>query len=75
MKTKNFFAELKRRKVYRVAVTYAIGGWLAGRRVWANYHFRAAEKAIAGRAFAEAQAHLRNCLAVGNSGVSIARWK
>src|SRR5947207_9064396 len=28
MKTKNFFAELKRRKVYRVAVTYAIGGWL-----------------------------------------------
>ena len=28
MKTKNFFAELKRRKVYRVAVAYAVVGWL-----------------------------------------------
>jgi len=28
VKTKNFFAELKRRKVYRVAVGYAIVGWL-----------------------------------------------
>ena len=28
MKTTNFFAELKRRKVYRVAVTYAVIGWL-----------------------------------------------
>ncbi len=28
MKTKNFFAELKRRKVYRVAVAYAIVSWL-----------------------------------------------
>src|SRR5438132_11548744 len=25
---KNFFAELKRRKVYSVAVTYAVVGWL-----------------------------------------------
>ena len=28
MKTKNFFAELKRRKVYRVAVAYAVVSWL-----------------------------------------------
>jgi TolB-like protein/Flp pilus assembly protein TadD len=28
VKTKNFFAELKRRKVYRVAVAYAVVGWL-----------------------------------------------
>jgi TolB-like protein/Flp pilus assembly protein TadD len=28
VKLKNFFAELKRRKVYRVAVAYAIVGWL-----------------------------------------------
>jgi serine/threonine-protein kinase len=28
VKRKNFFAELRRRKVYRLAVTYAIGGWL-----------------------------------------------
>jgi adenylate cyclase len=28
VKTKNFFAELKRRKVYRVAVAYAIVSWL-----------------------------------------------
>jgi len=24
----NFFAELKRRNVYKVAVAYAVGGWL-----------------------------------------------
>src|SRR5687768_7527884 len=28
MKAKNFFAELKRRKVYRVAVAYAVLSWL-----------------------------------------------
>ena len=28
MKSRNFFAELKRRKVYSVAVTYAVVGWL-----------------------------------------------
>src|SRR5687768_12697988 len=28
MKVKNFFAELKRRKVYRVAVAYAVLSWL-----------------------------------------------
>ena len=27
MKPKNFFAELKRRKVYTVAIAYAVGGW------------------------------------------------
>jgi hypothetical protein len=29
MKIDNFFAELKRRTVYKVAVTYAIAGWWA----------------------------------------------
>ena len=28
MNTKGFFAELKRRNVYKVAVAYAIVGWL-----------------------------------------------
>ncbi len=28
MKLKNFLAELKRRKVYRVAIAYAVAGWL-----------------------------------------------
>ncbi len=28
MATKNFFAELKRRNVYKVAVAYAVVGWL-----------------------------------------------
>lgn len=28
MKVRNFFAELKRRKVYRVAIAYAVVGWL-----------------------------------------------
>src|SRR5437867_2838157 len=28
MNSRNFFAELKRRKVYSVAVTYAVVGWL-----------------------------------------------
>src|SRR5712675_1040302 len=28
MKTSNFFAELKRRNVYKVAVAYAVVGWL-----------------------------------------------
>ena len=28
MDARKFFAELKRRKVYRVAVTYAVVGWL-----------------------------------------------
>jgi hypothetical protein len=28
MKSGNFFAELKRRNVYKVAVAYAIVGWL-----------------------------------------------
>ncbi len=28
MKLTNFFSELKRRKVYRVAVAYAVVGWL-----------------------------------------------
>ena len=28
MKVSNFFTELKRRKVYRVAVAYAVGSWL-----------------------------------------------
>jgi hypothetical protein len=28
MKTDNFFAELKRRNVYKVAVAYAVVGWL-----------------------------------------------
>ena len=28
MKLTNFFAELKRRKVYRVAIAYAVVGWL-----------------------------------------------
>ena len=28
MKIDNFFAELKRRNVYKVAVAYAIVGWL-----------------------------------------------
>jgi hypothetical protein len=28
MKTGNFFAELKRRNVYKVAVAYAVVGWL-----------------------------------------------
>src|SRR6201993_162984 len=27
MKTSNFFTELKRRNVYKVAVAYAVGGW------------------------------------------------
>jgi hypothetical protein len=29
MKIDNFFAELKRRNVYKVAVAYAIVGWLS----------------------------------------------
>ena len=28
MASKNFFAELKRRNVYKVAVAYAVVGWL-----------------------------------------------
>jgi hypothetical protein len=28
MKSQNFFAELKRRNVYKVAVAYAVAGWL-----------------------------------------------
>jgi adenylate cyclase len=28
IKTDNFFAELKRRNVYKVAVAYAVVGWL-----------------------------------------------
>ena len=28
MKSGNFFAELKRRNVYKVAVAYAVVGWL-----------------------------------------------
>jgi len=28
MNLRNFFAELKRRNVYKVAVTYAVVGWL-----------------------------------------------
>src|SRR6185503_520463 len=28
MSERNFFAELKRRNVYKVAVAYAVGGWL-----------------------------------------------
>ena len=28
MKIENFFAELKRRNVYKVAVAYAVVGWL-----------------------------------------------
>jgi hypothetical protein len=28
MKSSNFFAELKRRNVYKVAVAYAVVGWL-----------------------------------------------
>ncbi len=27
MNSKNFFAELKRRKVYTVAIAYVVGGW------------------------------------------------
>src|SRR6478735_1294856 len=27
-RVKSFFAELKRRKVHRVAIAYAVGGWL-----------------------------------------------
>ena len=27
MKSRNFFAELKRRNVYKVAVAYAVAGW------------------------------------------------
>ena len=29
MKSDNFFTELKRRNVYKVAVAYAIAGWLS----------------------------------------------
>jgi len=28
MNPRNFFAELKRRNVYKVAIAYAVGAWL-----------------------------------------------
>ena len=31
MKSGNFFAELKRRNVYKVAVAYAVASWLIAR--------------------------------------------
>jgi hypothetical protein len=32
MNSRNFFSELKRRNVYKIAVAYAVAGWLVG--VW-----------------------------------------
>jgi len=34
MKGTNFFAELKRRNVYKVAVTYAVVAWLPIQAAW-----------------------------------------
>ena len=37
MNLRNFFAELKRRNVYKVAVAYAVAGWCPGARNRANF--------------------------------------
>ena len=37
-------------------------GWLGGRRLWAERHFRAAQQAAERREFAEARQHLEICL-------------
>src|ERR1700751_3149283 len=34
MKKINFFAELKRRNVYKVAVAYIVGGWALSEGIW-----------------------------------------
>jgi hypothetical protein len=39
MKIDNFFAELKRRNVYKVAVAYAIVGWLSIQVATQVFHF------------------------------------
>ena len=39
MNTKKFFVELKRRKVYRVAVAYAVGAWLVAQVVTQIFPF------------------------------------
>src|SRR5262245_40142312 len=41
-----------------------LGGWWAGRQLWALHHFRAAEGALAARRFADARTHLDICLQV-----------
>lgn len=42
----------------------AVGGWLGGRRLWADYHYRAARESLERGDFAAAQVHLAVCLAV-----------
>jgi tetratricopeptide (TPR) repeat protein len=44
-----------------------LGGTLAGRSIWGWYHFQEAERALAGRDFEQAQAHLERCLQVRSS--------
>ena len=45
-------------------IPVALGGYVGGRQLWARHHFRAAERCLQGRQFAEARAHLTRCLAV-----------
>ncbi len=40
------------------------GAYLLGRHVWAGYHWRAAQTALAQNNFVQAQAHLKRCLEV-----------
>ncbi len=41
-----------------------LGGFLAGRHLWAYYHFRAGKDALQRRAFAQAQSHLDRSLEI-----------
>ena len=51
MSERNFFAELKRRNVYKVAVAYAVVGWLL---VQAGSILAVAEKLVPAREFEKA---------------------
>ena len=39
MNPKNFFGELKRRNIYKVAVAYAVVGWLLIQVARRSFHF------------------------------------
>src|SRR5437773_2993688 len=60
-------------QVLALLVPLSIGGYFGGRLLWASYHLRAAERALAKDKLLDAQEHLRQCLKVRKHDPQVVR--
>jgi predicted Zn-dependent protease len=57
--------------LFLLALVIGVGGWLTGRHIWAEYHYRAARRALERYRLPEAQQHLDQCLQVWPSSFEV----